>query len=120
MHSGHRQRASAQLAKRLPASLEHTLFALVVSCAVAIPLGVPAATRPGSWIDHLCRLLVAAGTSLPSFFTGIVLVYVFYDLLGIASSPLGRVAFIYRDPRHQFKMPTGAGRRRGPSGDRRG
>ncbi|MBE9640204.1 ABC transporter permease [Salipiger mangrovisoli] len=89
-----------ELASRLPASLELTLFALILSCAVAIPLGVLAATRPGSWVDQLCRLLVTAGVSLPTFFTGIVLVYVFYYLLGIAPSPLGRLDFIYLDPPH--------------------
>ena len=87
-----------ELAKRLPASLELTLFALILACSVAIPLGVLAATRPGSWVDQLCRLLVTAGVSLPTFFTGIMLVYVFYYLLGIAPSPLGRLDFIYLDP----------------------
>ncbi|WP_404401930.1 ABC transporter permease [Pelagibacterium halotolerans] len=89
---------SVELASRLPASLELTLTALVVSCLVAIPLGVLAATKPGSWVDQLCRILVTAGVSLPTFFTGIVLVYVFYYLLGVAPSPLGRLDFIYLDP----------------------
>lgn len=87
-----------ELTSRLPASLELTLSALVLSCAIAIPLGVLAATRPGSWIDQLCRLLVTAGVSLPTFFTGLLLIYVFYYLLGIAPSPLGRLDFIYLDP----------------------
>lgn len=86
------------LASRLPASLELTLTALVLSCVIAIPLGILAATRPGSWIDQLCRVLVTAGVSLPTFFTGLLLVYVFYYLLGIAPSPLGRLDFIYLDP----------------------
>lgn len=86
------------LAMRLPASLELTLSALVLSCLVAIPLGVLAAVRQGSWIDHLCRVLVTAGVSLPTFFTGILLVYVFYYLLGWAPSPLGRLDFIYLEP----------------------
>jgi len=89
-----------ELGARLPASLELTLTALILSCAVAIPLGVLAATRPGSWIDQLCRLLVTAGVSLPTFFTGIVLIYVFYYLLGIAPSPLGRLGFAYLEPPH--------------------
>ncbi len=38
------------LAMRLPASLELTLTALVIACAVAIPLGVLAAVRQGSWV----------------------------------------------------------------------
>lgn len=92
------QSVAADLANRLPASLELTLTALVISCAVALPLGILAATRPGSWIDHLCRVLVTAGVSLPTFFTGIVLIYVFYYLLGLAPSPLGRLDFIYIAP----------------------
>ena len=89
---------AVELASRLPASLELTLMALVLSCAVAIPLGVLAASGPGSWIDQLCRVLVTAGVSLPTFFTGIVLIYVFYFLLGIAPSPLGRLDFVYLEP----------------------
>ncbi|MEL6522559.1 MAG: ABC transporter permease [Pseudomonadota bacterium] len=88
----------SDLARRLPASLELTLAALVLSCLLAIPLGVMAATAPGSWRDHLCRVVVTAGVSLPTFFTGILLIYVFYYLLGIAPSPLGRLDFIYIEP----------------------
>ncbi|WP_223423532.1 ABC transporter permease [Tateyamaria pelophila] len=88
------------LAKRLPASLELTLTALLLAIAIAVPLGVLAATRPGTWVDHLCRVVVTAGVSLPTFFTGILLIYVFYYLLGIAPSPLGRLDFIYLDPDH--------------------
>ena len=90
----------SDLANRLPASLELTLTALLFSCAIAIPLGVLAATKPGSAVDHLCRVLVTAGVSLPTFFTGIVLIYVFYYLTGLAPSPLGRLDFIYIAPDH--------------------
>lgn len=87
-----------ELAARLPASLELTLTALTVSCLISVPLGVLAATRPGSWVDQLCRIVVTAGVSLPTFFTGVLLIYVFYYLLGIAPSPLGRLDFIYLEP----------------------
>lgn len=90
----------SDLLRRLPASLELTLSALILSCGVAIPLGVMAAMRPGSLVDHACRLLVTAGVSLPTFFTGILLIYVFYYLLGIAPSPLGRLDFLYIEPDH--------------------
>ncbi len=94
------QSVATDLLRRLPASLELTLVALALSCAVAVPLGVLAATRPGSWVDHLCRVLVTAGVSLPTFFTGILLIYVFYYLLGWAPSPLGRLDFVYLEPAH--------------------
>ena len=87
-----------ELARRLPASLELTLLALLFSLSVAIPLGIAAATRPNSWVDQLCRLIVTAGVSLPVFFTGLFMVYIFYYLLGIAPSPLGRLDIVYLAP----------------------
>jgi peptide/nickel transport system permease protein len=92
------QAVLADLTQRLPASLELTLCALLLSCLVSIPLGVLAATRPGSIVDHACRILVTAGVSLPTFFTGILLIYIFYYLLGVAPSPIGRLDFVYLDP----------------------
>ena len=94
------QPVAEDLARRLPASLELTLVALLISCSVAVPLGVLAATRPGSWVDHLCRVIVTTGVSMPTFFTGILLIYIFYYLLGWAPSPLGRLDFIYIEPPH--------------------
>ncbi len=89
-----------ELATRLPASLELTLSALLLSFAIAVPLGVLAATRPNSWVDHLCRFVVTAGVSLPTFFTGLALMYVFYYLLGWAPAPLGRIDILYLPPQH--------------------
>src|SRR6201995_5390585 len=49
------QPVAAEIRNRLPASAELTLLGLFVAIVIAIPLGVMAATRPGSWIDPLCR-----------------------------------------------------------------
>lgn len=86
------------LLTRLPASLELTLAGLVFAIAIALPLGILAATRPNSWIDHGVRLLATAGVSLPTFFTGLFLIYVFYYLLGWAPAPLGRLDILYSPP----------------------
>ncbi|MGD9836994.1 MAG: ABC transporter permease [Afipia sp.] len=85
------QPVATEIRNRLPASAELTLTGLLIAIAIAIPLGILAATRPGSWIDHLCRVLTTAGVSLPVFFTGLVLVYVFYFKLGWSPAPLGRL-----------------------------
>jgi len=85
------QPVATEIRNRLPASAELTLLGLIVSIVIAIPLGILAATRPGSWIDHLCRITTTAGVSLPVFFTGLVLVYVFYFRLGWSPAPLGRL-----------------------------
>lgn len=85
------QPVMTDLIDRLPASLELTLSALVFATAVAIPMGVWAATRPDSSIDHLCRASVSVGAAFPTFFVGLLLVYVFYYLLHLAPQPVGRL-----------------------------
>jgi ABC-type dipeptide/oligopeptide/nickel transport system permease component len=80
-----------ELITRLPASIELVLASLLFALVIAVPLGIAAARHPNSWVDHLCRLLTTAGVSLPTFFTGLLLAYVFYYLLGWAPSPLGRL-----------------------------
>lgn len=87
-----------ELAARLPASAELTLMGLILSFMIAVPLGIVAAIRQGSWIDHLCRVLATAGVSLPVFFTGLLFVYVFYYILGWAPSPVGRIDVFFSPP----------------------
>jgi ABC-type dipeptide/oligopeptide/nickel transport system permease component len=89
-----------EIRERLPASAELTLIGLVFAVLVAVPLGILAATRPGSWIDHASRIITTAGVSLPVFFTGLLLVYIFYYRLGIAPSPVGRLDVFLSPPPH--------------------
>ena len=89
-----------ELRERLPASIELTLMGLFLALIIAVPLGVWSATRPGSWIDHACRALTTIGVSLPTFFTGLLLSYIFYFLLGWAPSPLGRLDPYLSPPPH--------------------
>ncbi|MEA2832987.1 MAG: peptide/nickel transport system permease protein [Methylobacteriaceae bacterium] len=87
-----------EIANRLPASGELTLLGLLMALSIAVPLGIVAAVREGSWIDHLCRVIVTSGVSLPVFFTGLLLVYVFYFQLGWSPAPLGRLDVFYSAP----------------------
>src|SRR5882757_9725341 len=80
-----------EIKNRLPASAELTLFGLILSIVIAVPLGILGAVKQGSWIDHTCRIVATAGVSLPVFFTGLLLVYIFYFLLGWSPAPLGRL-----------------------------
>ncbi len=90
----------ADISARLPASAELTLFGLVLSLLVAVPLGITAAVKQGSPIDHLCRVVATAGVSLPVFFTGLLLVYAFYFVLGWTPAPLGRLDVFFTAPPH--------------------
>ena len=88
----------AELTTRLPASAELILVGLLLSMSIAVPLGMLAAVRQGSVIDHACRVVATAGVSLPVFFTGLLAVYVFYYLLGWSPAPLGRLDVFYSAP----------------------
>jgi dipeptide transport system permease protein len=92
------QPVATEIRTRLPASAELTLLGLLLAVAAAVPLGILAAIRPGSLVDHACRIIATAGVSLPVFFTGLILVYVFYYLLGFAPAPLGRLDVFFSPP----------------------
>ncbi len=89
-----------EIANRLPASAELTLLGLILSILIAVPLGILAAVKQGSWIDHACRIVATAGVSLPVFFTGLLLVYVFYFQLGWSPAPVGRLDAFASTPPH--------------------
>ncbi|MDK3017312.1 ABC transporter permease [Pseudodonghicola flavimaris] len=97
------QPVATEMLTRLPASAELTIFAFLLAIAVSIPLGVVAALKPGSWVDQLCRIIATLGVSMPTFVTGLLLIYLFYYILGVAPEPTGRL-----DP-FMFKPPTVTG-----------
>jgi len=92
------QAVVSDLAARLPATLELTLAALFLATILGITLGFGAALRPGKWPDRLCTLVTIFGQALPTFFLGLMLVYVFYYLLGWAPAPMGRLEIFLSSP----------------------
>lgn len=69
------------LIERLPTTVELSFSALLVSLLVGIPLGVVSAVRHNSWIDVLTMIWANAGVSMPVFWLGLMLAYVFSLLL---------------------------------------
>lgn len=67
---------------RLPVTLELTAAAILLAVAVAIPLGTAAALRAGRPIDVALSAVAAFNLSVPNFFLGILLIYVFALRLG--------------------------------------
>jgi peptide/nickel transport system permease protein len=89
------------LRTRLPASLELTFCALLIALILAIPLGIAAALRQGSFVDHCVRMLCTLGVCVPTFVSGLLLIYVFYYVFGLAPDPTGRLdIFTSAPPRH--------------------
>lgn len=62
---------------RLPATIELAVLSILLSLAIALPLGIFAALRRGSWVDAFASLVSALGASMPAFWLGILLIYVF-------------------------------------------
>ena len=77
--------------QRLPATLELTLASLVLALLLGVPMGVFCAVHRDTIIDHFGRVFGVAGVAMPSFWTGLILIYVFFYLLDIAPAPLGRL-----------------------------
>jgi len=65
------------VAARIPATVELTLGALAVAIAIALPLGVLAAARPGTWIDRGAVAFALLGAAMPSFWLGPLLIIAF-------------------------------------------
>lgn len=68
---------------RLPATLALTLGAVVIWLLVAVPVGVLAATRRGTWVDKLTTAGAVLGISMPVYWLGLVALYLFADDIGI-------------------------------------
>ncbi|MFN8475334.1 MAG: ABC transporter permease [Anaerolineae bacterium] len=61
----------------LPATIELAGAALFLAIIVGIPLGIIAALRPGSVFDNVALFLALLGQSVPSFWLGLTLIYLF-------------------------------------------
>ena len=84
-----------RIAETIPATLAVNGVALFLAVALAVPLGVGAARRPGSALDRFSGLLLDALFSFPSFALGLLLLLVFAVKL--------RVAPVFSDPSLGFR-----------------
>jgi len=67
----------SQLMKdRFPTSVELAMMALLISNVVAIPLGVLSALKPDSFVDRMATIFTIAGVALPTFWVGILMLFV--------------------------------------------
>ena len=78
---------TSDLWERLPATAELALFALVIAAVGGITLGVVSARRQNRPTDHAARLVALVGSSLPVFWLGLIVLYVFYVRLGWFPGP---------------------------------
>ncbi len=65
------------IAERLPMTIELTLFAMLFSTTVGITLGIVSALKPNSIVDTLTMVIANIGVSMPVFWLGLLLAYIF-------------------------------------------
>ena len=71
-----------RLVERMPATFELGVSALLLSLLLGAPLGVLSAVRQGSIFDAFARVLAVVGNGLPSFWFGLMLIFIFGVVLG--------------------------------------
>jgi peptide/nickel transport system permease protein len=72
------------IARFFPATLELATTAIIIAILIGVPLGVFAAARQGSRLDHVVRVVSLAGQSIPVFVLGLLCLLIFYVKLGVA------------------------------------
>ncbi|PYG47275.1 peptide/nickel transport system permease protein [Pantoea sp. AG1095] len=68
---------TALIASKLPVTLELSLLAMIIALVIGISMGIIAAVRKDSWVDHTTNFVALSGISVPHFWLGILLILLF-------------------------------------------
>ncbi len=90
-----REPVAEAVARVFPATLELATLATIIGVIVGVPAGVMAATKPGSILDQIVRLVGLMGYSMPIFWLGLMGLLLFYGHLGWVGGP-GRLDVAYQ------------------------
>lgn len=93
------------ISRRLPASLELIITAILIALIIGVPLGVISARKRDILTDHASRLISVAGVSIPAFFLGILFQLLFFRYLGLL--PLNGRVDTYVTVFHPVQQITG-------------
>ncbi|CUH95808.1 putative D,D-dipeptide transport system permease protein DdpB [Propionispora sp. 2/2-37] len=75
------QPIASELKRYFPATLELTLVSMLITLIAGVLLGVWAAVKRDRWVDHISRIVSLVGVSNPLFWSGLVVMVVFYKWL---------------------------------------
>lgn len=86
------------LIARFPATLELLIPGVLIGTVVGITVGLRAALRPNGTFDQISRFLSLFGFSIPTYFLGLLALFVFFYLLEWAPPGLGRLNLMLTPP----------------------
>jgi ABC-type dipeptide/oligopeptide/nickel transport system permease component len=98
------QPVADDIKQRFPLTIELSTISLIITLIVAVPLGVVSAVKRGSWIDNIARVVAVIGVSMPMFWSGLLLIYVFFFRLNWAPAPMGVLDILIEAPRRVTGM----------------
>ena len=79
-----------EVVQKFPATFELATFSIIISFLIGIPLGIISAVKRNKLIDQLTRFIALIGVPMPNFWLGLILLYIFYYLLGFVGP--GRIS----------------------------
>lgn len=71
-----KESVASAIGDRLPVTLQLAAVAWLFAVVIALPLGIAAAVRRSTWVDHAASSLALAGVATPSFWMGLMLILV--------------------------------------------
>lgn len=87
-----------EIAAHLPGTLELVSLAVGLGTLIGVPVGLNAAERPNGWFDQVSRFGSLFGFSIPTYWLGLMAIFVFFYLLGWAPAPMGRISMLVTPP----------------------
>ncbi len=88
----------AEILDRAPATLELIFWGVLIGAGIGIPVGLRAAFRPDRGFDQASRFLSLLGFSVPTYWLGLIMLFVFFYLLDWAPPGMGRISLMLDPP----------------------
>jgi peptide/nickel transport system permease protein len=96
---------SADLGRFIPATAELAVVSILIAVVVGVGLGVVAAVRRNTWLDHVLRVVSLGGVSMPTFWIALVGLYVLFFRLDWLPGT-GRLDPVVAEPPHHTGLFT--------------
>lgn len=88
----------AEILDRAPATLELMFWGVLIGAGIGIPTGLRAAFKPDRAFDQVSRFFSLLGFSVPTYWLGLIMLFVFFYLLEWAPPGMGRISLFLEPP----------------------